>query len=38
MNQNLFAALRAAFPADVSATAIETADGPSQTKETRLNT
>lgn len=29
MNQNLFAALRAAFPADGSATAIETADGPS---------
>ena len=28
MNQNLFAALRAAFPADLDATAIETADGP----------
>ena len=27
-NQNLFAALRAAFPEDLSATAIETADGP----------
>ena len=27
-NQNLFAALRAAFPKDLSATAIETADGP----------
>ncbi len=28
MNQNLYAALRAAFPADLDATAIETADGP----------
>ena len=28
MNQNLFAALRAAFPADLDTTAIETADGP----------
>lgn len=27
-NQNLFAALRAAFPADLETTAIETADGP----------
>ncbi len=27
-NQNLFVALRAAFPADLDATAIETADGP----------
>ncbi|HSW05963.1 malonate--CoA ligase [Aquabacterium sp.] len=27
-NQNLFAALRAAFPADLDSTAIETADGP----------
>jgi malonyl-CoA/methylmalonyl-CoA synthetase len=29
MNQNLFCALRAAFPADLAATAIEVADGPS---------
>jgi len=28
MNQNLYAALREAFPADLDATAIETADGP----------
>ena len=28
MNDNLFAALRAAFPADLDATAIETADDP----------
>ena len=28
MNENLFAALREAFPADLGATAIETADGP----------
>ncbi len=28
LNANLFAALRAAFPADLDATAIETADGP----------
>ena len=28
MNGNLFAALREAFPADLDATAIETADGP----------
>ena len=27
-NHNLFSALRAAFPKDLSATAIETADGP----------
>jgi len=28
-NSNLFAALRAAFPADLGGTAIECADGPS---------
>ena len=28
LNANLFAALRAAFPADLDATAIEPADGP----------